>query len=422
MKKLYDGARFNRMKKRVFIILFGSMMLTVLLSLLSVTSARSELVAGECSTENKEIFSILPRNVEGYEKTATFKSFSPINLFEYVNGNAYYYFDHGFVCLGIQEYRKDNSALMLEIYQFTNRNGAREIFLDETAGNKNKLNIGEDGSFEDCYLAFYLKNYFVKLMCFDDWQGNGAEDESQHNTLTTHLVELTKSIEAVLIERAGENLASNKKEENVGQGLDLANNHIVLIGASYAKGWSLEEIAGMTVINKGISGEQSFEMLSRFQEDVISLKPKAVIIWGFINDIFRSKREEIDSTIERAKKSFKEMVKLSQENGIIPILATEVTIRPKEGWKETIAGWVGWLMGKKSYQDYINQQVLDMNQWLKNYAKENNLLILDLQPVISGKHGKRMKEYATNDGSHISKKGYERLTLYARGILAGYLR
>jgi len=50
-------------------------------------------------------------------------------------------------------------------------------------------------------------------------------------------------------------LASNKKEESAGLNLNLnkEKNDIVLIGASYAKGWSLDEIAGMTVINKGIS-------------------------------------------------------------------------------------------------------------------------------------------------------------------------
>ncbi len=365
---------------------------------------------------------MLPGRIGDYEKAATFKSFSPSNLFDYMDGNAPYYFDHGFACLGVQEYRKDKKALLLELYQFTTRNGARQICLDETADNKNKLDIGEDGSCENCYIAFYLKNYFTKIICFDEWRGNGAESEGQHNTSTTHLVELAKSIEAVLIERAGENMASNKKEEIVSQGLDLANNHIVLIGASYAKGWSLDEIAGMTVINKGISGEQSFEMLSRFQKDVLPLKPTAVIIWGFINDIHRSKREDIDAAIARAKKSFEEMVTLSKENGIIPILATEVTIRHKDSWSETLARWIGQLLMKKSYQDYVNQHVLDTNRWLKDFANQQNLLLLDLQPIISDSRNVRKKEYATEDGTHISSKGYEKLTLYARNQLLGYFK
>jgi lysophospholipase L1-like esterase len=360
---------------------------------------------------------MLPGRIGGYEKEATFKSFSSSSLFDYMNGNAPYYFDHGFACLGVQEYRKDKKALLLELYQFTSRNGARQICLDETADNKNKLDIGEGGSCENCYIAFYLKNYFTKIICFDEWQGNGAESEGQHNTSMSRLVELAKSLEKVLTEKTEENLVSNKKEKIVSKGLYKESNRIILIGASYAKGWSLDEFAGMTVINKGISGEQSFEMLSRFQKEVLLLKPTAVIIWGFINDIHRSKRENIDAAISRAKKSFEEMVTLSKENGIIPILATEVTIRHKDSWSETLAGWIGSLLGKKSYQDYVNQHVLDTNKWLKDFANQQNLLLLDLQPIISDSRNVRKKGYATEDGTHISSKGYEKLTLYARNQL-----
>ena len=41
------------------------------------------------------------------------------------------------------------------------------------------------------------------------------------------------------------------------------------------------------MINRGVNGEQSFEMLKRFDSDVVATKPRAVILWGFINDVFR---------------------------------------------------------------------------------------------------------------------------------------
>ena len=39
------------------------------------------------------------------------------------------------------------------------------------------------------------------------------------------------------------------------------------------------------LVNKGVSGQTSIEMLSRFQEDVIKQSPKAVYILAGINDI-----------------------------------------------------------------------------------------------------------------------------------------
>ncbi len=205
-----------------------------------------------------------------------------------------------------------------------------------------------------------------------------------------------------------------------------ARNHkidrIVVIGASFAAGWNPREIAGLTVINKGVGGEQSFEMLSRFDKDVTFLNPKAVIIWGFINDIFKSKREEIDGTMAKAGESFEEMVKMAQDNGIIPILAAELTIREKDSWTEPVARWVGGIPGKESYQNYVNEHVLAMNQWLREYAKAHDLLLLDLQAALSDRRGMRKKEYTTEDGMHISKKGYETLTFYARDVLVAHIK
>jgi lysophospholipase L1-like esterase len=392
-------------------MLSRKIVLVIFIFALVIVPVRSQELAADCFSESKTIFLSLPPMIGDFEKAEVFETFSGETLYNYVNGQAPYYFDQGFVCLGVQEYRNDKQSLLLELYQFKSPAGAHAIFVEETAASKITLDIGESGYLENCYLAFLYGEYFAKIMCFSEWKGNEDENKSGADASDGLLVELGRSLETVLIDRSEKNPDSSKKNKNV-----------VLIGASYARGWSLFKFNGMEVVNKGESGEQSFEMLERFQEDVISLQPEAVIIWGFINDIFRSKRENIVAAKERAKNSFKEMVRLSVENGIIPILTTEVTVRGKDSWKETIGAWIGGLTGKKSYQDYINQNVLEMNQWIRDYAKENELLLLDLQPVIADNKGKRKKEYATEDGSHISDKGYEKLTKYATKVLNEHFR
>ncbi len=42
---------------------------------------------------------------------------------------------------------------------------------------------------------------------------------------------------------------------------DAVGGRIVLLGASYAAGWNLDGIAGLTVINRGVGGQQSWDML-----------------------------------------------------------------------------------------------------------------------------------------------------------------
>ena len=190
-------------------------------------------------------------------------------------------------------------------------------------------------------------------------------------------------------------------------------NRLVIIGASYARGWTDFSPADITVVNKGVNGEQSFEMLARFKKDVIDERPDVVIIWGFINDIFRSSREGIDTTQERTRKNMTEMVDLARANGIKPVLATEVTIRGRSGIKETIASWIGRIKGGESYQDYVNRHVLRTNQWIREYALEQRIPLLDFQPLLADGEGRRKPEYATEDGSHLSALAYTRLSQFA---------
>jgi len=198
-------------------------------------------------------------------------------------------------------------------------------------------------------------------------------------------------------------------------GRDTQNKkfRLVIIGASYAKGWTDLSSGKFVIVNKGVNGEQSFDILARFRTDVIDERPDFVIIWGFINDIFRSGREEIAPTLERTHRSITAMVELAKANGIKPVIATEVTIRGRSGVKEFIASWVGRLRGVESYQDYVNRGVLDTNRWIREYAREQGIPILDLQPLLADERGRRKKEYAVEDGSHLSAAAYKRLSEYA---------
>jgi lysophospholipase L1-like esterase len=198
---------------------------------------------------------------------------------------------------------------------------------------------------------------------------------------------------------------------------------IVIIGASYAKSWPLEEIHGVDIVNRGVAGEQSSEMLSRFRTDVVAAKPSHVIIWGFINDIFRSEQSELESKLEVTKTNFEQMVQISRANQIIPILATEITIRPPRGIKEAfMAFFYGTILGKSSYQTYVNNHVEQVNQWIRDFAAQHHLTFLDFEAIFAAEDGYRHKAYATIDGSHISGQGYEVLTQYTNENLYPVLK
>jgi uncharacterized SAM-binding protein YcdF (DUF218 family) len=200
---------------------------------------------------------------------------------------------------------------------------------------------------------------------------------------------------------------------------------IVVLGASYAGGWKLTDVAGVPVVNKGVAGEQSWEMLARFERDVVVHRPRAVILWGFINDVVRAPGtpEGVDQAIARARDSYEKMIGLARSNGIEPIVATEVTVRPSDTWSETIGGWVGGLLGKQGYHARINGHVTTTNRWLVERAGRDGILVLDLQKALADTDGiRRRREFTKEDGSHITPAGYAALTTYARPILEAHLR
>lgn len=192
--------------------------------------------------------------------------------------------------------------------------------------------------------------------------------------------------------------------------------NLLIVGASYAKNWQIEKIFQHSVINKGISGSETGSMLERFKADIQETKPRIVIIWGFINDIFRSEPGKLDQKIAKTRDNVTAMIELCRDSGITPIVATEVTITSKNTWTEKILGPVGKLLGKESYHEYINKHVIATNNWLKEYARENNIHVLDFEKVLAGESGERKREYAVDDGSHLSKQAYEALTKYMHRI------
>lgn len=191
---------------------------------------------------------------------------------------------------------------------------------------------------------------------------------------------------------------------------------LVVLGASYAASWKLQSIAGVAVLNKGIAGQQTHEMLERFEGDVTAQRPRAVLLWGFINDISRS-GPDIEATLRRTRDNYAQMVAKARAAGIEAIVATEVTMRPPDRWSETIMSLVGGLLGKQSFQDRVNGHVIQINRWLAAEAARQELLVLDFHSILSDPGGRRRKPYAQEDGSHITPAGYEALTGYASPVL-----
>jgi len=89
----------------------------------------------------------------------------------------------------------------------------------------------------------------------------------------------------------GQDWANLKRFQQENSELMLAKAHehrVVFMGNSITEGWLSirpEFFKNKPYINRGISGQTTPQMLVRFRQDVIHLKPSTVVLLAGINDI-----------------------------------------------------------------------------------------------------------------------------------------
>lgn len=82
---------------------------------------------------------------------------------------------------------------------------------------------------------------------------------------------------------------------------------------NFLKGLGRKDAIKIRIINRGVNGDLTSNMLLRFRQDVVDLKPDCVIILGGTNDIgWGFPIEEIFSNLQR-------MFETAVDNGIKPI-------------------------------------------------------------------------------------------------------
>lgn len=187
---------------------------------------------------------------------------------------------------------------------------------------------------------------------------------------------------------------------------------VILLGASYAASWGSPALPGWKLTNKGRAGEETSQLLARFDRDVLAEKPATLVIWGHINDIFRAPGGDMKAAAEKAKRNHAEMIRRASEAGIEVVLATEVTVSDSQGIVNWAKGVLRSLQGKQSYQERVNAQVRAVNDYLRAEAAKTGRLLLDFEKAFDDGNGFRRPEFSAEDGSHISPAGYQALTAY----------
>jgi lysophospholipase L1-like esterase len=170
---------------------------------------------------------------------------------------------------------------------------------------------------------------------------------------------------------------------------------VVFMGDSITDFWVQPRFGrffvGKNYLDRGISGQTTPQMLLRFCQDVIALKPKAVLILAGTNDIAGNTGPTTNEEIEGNLSSMSELAKAA---GIKVILAS---ITP-----------VG---ASQSVQRPMNR-IRAINQWMRSYAAANGHVYLDYFSGMLDSSG-LLESDLSNDGLHPNAKGYALMSLLA---------
>ncbi len=166
-------------------------------------------------------------------------------------------------------------------------------------------------------------------------------------------------------------------------------DRVVFLGDQITEEWGNTGsgfFAGKAYLNRGISGQTSPQMLVRFRQDVIALKPKVVVILAGTNDLASVAGPATEGTMAE---NFESMTELAQLHGIKVVLASvtpvcdcfknQTALRPQ---------------GK----------IIGLNGWIKDYAARSGSVYLDYYSALA--EGRNFKKDLTSDGLLPNEAGY----------------
>ncbi len=186
----------------------------------------------------------------------------------------------------------------------------------------------------------------------------------------------------------------NKKSQEIDIRHLIKNENIVFLGDSITNIYPLEDVfENMPIINSGISGYKTHDILDRMDNMVYKYNPTKVFLLIGINDYIL---EDMNNPRQEISEKIIEILKKIKEN------------RPKAKlYLESIYP-IDKELGKWE-KDVNNEDIIEINKIIKEYAIKNGIIYIDLYNELTNDKGDFDNRY-TDDGLHPNLKGYVKIT------------
>jgi len=185
---------------------------------------------------------------------------------------------------------------------------------------------------------------------------------------------------------------SRYREDNARLAAPAPNeNRVVFFGDSITDFWGRGEdngefFPGKPYVNRGISGQTTPQMLVRFAQDVVALKPRIVVVLAGTNDIAGNTGPATPQMIED---NYAAMAAIAQANGIRVVFASVLPAKAYP-WRPDVQP---------------AQTIREVNAWLKAYCAREKLAYLDYYTAMADADG-GMRTGLSSDGVHPNSAGY----------------
>jgi lysophospholipase L1-like esterase len=178
-------------------------------------------------------------------------------------------------------------------------------------------------------------------------------------------------------------------------------DRVVFLGDEITENWgrgNTKFFPGKPYLNRGIKGQTTPQMLVRFRQDVIALKPKVVVILAGTNDL-----ASLTGPITQGMmaENIMSIVELAKANGIRVVLASLTPVCD---------------CYTKQTQLRPQGKIIGINGWLRDYAAASGSIYLDYYAALA--EGRNFKRELTSDGLLPNDAGYAVMAPLAEAALA----
>lgn len=180
---------------------------------------------------------------------------------------------------------------------------------------------------------------------------------------------------------------------------------VVFIGDSITEVWAPsfgEFFPGKNYIGRGVSGQTTAQILTRFQRDAVALHPDVVVILAGTNDIAENGGPV---TLEMIQDNIASMADIARAHHIGVVLSSVLPVLDYR-----------WHKGLQPVP-----KIRALNGWMKSYAAKTGAVYLDYYSAMVDSAG-GLRAELTKDGVHPNEAGYRVMTPLAQKAIDTALR